>query len=124
MPGQWKHFNYGPPSGSSGGSSGPAVTPVTSFPFTAPSASNQTVYPIYNTTGSPVTVELPASPGANQVITWVDAENNAGSHAITVDGNGNTISAYGSSSLTTAVINSNGGSLTFSWDGTQWTQYA
>jgi hypothetical protein len=97
------------------------ATKVTTSPTTASATTPIAIYTIYNNTGGPFTFNLPAVPLANQSITVIDAMQNAASHTITIQGNGNTIAAFTGISTST-VIASNGGAVTLIWDGTQWSQ--
>ena len=84
-------------------------------------ASGEQVYSVYNTSGSPFTFNLPATPVSGEIITVVDANGNAATQMITVQGNGNNIWAY--NGLATSVgIASGGGSIRLSWDTIQWNQ--
>lgn len=100
-----------------------SVTPVISGPYTATGGSTTTIFTIYNTSGSGFTFNMPATPGINQVAIVVDAGLTAGSHAITIQGNGNTICAYGTTG-SSVQLNSNGAAISLAYDGTQWTAYA
>ena len=105
-------------------SGGVSITNVTNgSPYTATAAAGFNIFTIYNTSGSAYTFNLPSSPATSSSIVVVDAGLTAGAHTITVQGNGNTISAYGSTA-SSAGIASNGGSISLAWDETQWTQYA
>ena len=105
-------------------SGGVSITKVTNgSPYTATAAAGFNIFTIYNTSGSAYTFNLPSSPATSSSVVVVDAGLTAGAHTITVQGNGNTISAYGSTA-SSAGIASNGGSISLAWDETQWTQYA
>ena len=107
-----------------GGGAGVSITNVTNgSPYTATAAAGFNIFTIYNTSGSAYTFNLPSSPATSSSVVVVDAGLTAGAHTITVQGNGNTISAYGSTA-SSAGIASNGGSISLAWDETQWTQYA
>lgn len=90
-------------------------------PFLCPAANGLSVYTIYNTSGAPYAFDLPASPADNQIVQVLDAGLTAAAHQITINGEGNTICAYGATG-SSAGIASNGGSLSLAWDGVQWTQ--
>lgn len=82
-------------------------------------------YPIYNNTGAAFTVKLPPVPAANQLCSFADALQNAGSNTITIDGNGNNISGFTGIGTTTTIA-SNGGTINpLSWDAIndQWVQF-
>ena len=109
-------------SGGGGGGGGFTNTAVSNgSPYTA--ATGQTIFTIYNTSGSAYTFNLPASPAANDVYIIIDAELTAGAHPITVQGNGNTIIAGGTSG-SSYEIGSNGGAISLAWDGTNVVQFA
>ena len=80
----------------------PAPPPVTVVPitsgssYTATATSTFSSYPIYNTSGSAFTFTLPASPAKDQTVSVTDAGLNATTYAITIAGNGKTISETGS----------------------------
>lgn len=106
-----------------GGGSGLTVTSVTSAsPYTA--STTPSVFTIYNTGGAGFTFNLPASPATNQIMVIVDAGVNSGTYAITIQGNGKNIVAYGSGTNSSIQINSNGGSVSLAWDGINWVVYA
>jgi len=104
---------------SGGGGGGATVTTVVSTaspnPYTATAATGEQVYTIYNTSGSGYTFNLPATPDSNELITLVDAQ------AITIQGNGNSIIANGTTGTNIQIV-SNGGAVRLAWDGIQWTQ--
>lgn len=110
-------------SGGGGTASGITVNAVTVTPYTASAAAGLTYYPVYNSSGGTFIFKLPASPASNQAAAIADALNNAGTHNIQIQGNGNTICAYGGTQANITVA-SNGGSVNpLVWDstGSQWT---
>lgn len=100
--------------GSGGGSSG-TVIKVNSFPYAVPAQSGLTVYNIY-AGGNAVTLNLPASPAANQISRFVDAGNTSSANPITINGNGNNIVAYGSGTNSSIQLAQNGSDKWLSWD--------
>lgn len=107
---------------SGGGGSSGTVTAVNTFPYTATAQAGLTIYTLY-AASSAVTFNLPAIPAANEIANVVDAGNTSGTGLITISGNGNPIVAYGTSGSSIG-INSNGGSISLAWDGTNWVSYA
>jgi hypothetical protein len=98
------------------------VTKITNgSPYTASTGAN--IYTIYNSSGSAYTFNLNANPATNDTCVIVDAGLTSGAHTITVQGNGKTICAYGTSASNFGIAQ-NGASMSLAWDGTQWTQYA
>lgn len=103
-------------------SSGFAITAVSNgSPYTA--GTGQNIYTIYNTSGGAYTFNLNATPNTNDICIIVDAGLSASAHPITVQGNGNIISAGGTSG-TSYEIGGNGGAVSLAYDGIQWSQYA
>jgi len=77
-------------------------------------------YLAVDTTGSAITVTLPAVPAAiGRYLIVCDAKGNAGANPITVDGNGINISVSGASAAT-ATIAANYASLNLFFNGTIW----
>jgi hypothetical protein len=70
-------------------------------------------------TAGVVQITLPASPATGRFITVCDSTGQAGSHTITVSGNGNNISAAGSSA-STATLTTAYSSLNLWFNGTIW----
>lgn len=105
--------------GGSGGFSNTAIS--NGSPYTA--GTGQNIYSIYNTSGASYTFNLDATPAANDVCVIIDAQLTATAHPITVQGNGNNISAGGALG-TSYEIGGNGGAISLAWDGAQWNQYA
>jgi hypothetical protein len=119
---EWNGTNWVNANNSGGGGSGFTVTKVSNgSPYTASTGAN--IYTIYNTSGSAYTFNLNASPATNDICVIVDAGLTSTAHTITVQGNGNTICAYGGSGSSFGIAQ-NGASASLAWDGTQWTQYA
>lgn len=75
---------------------------------------------IYVNTAGDVTVNLPASPRPGHHIVVADATGDAGTHNITVSGNGNNIAVAGGSSASSKVVNTAFGQLEAYWNGTLW----
>ena len=109
--------------GTGGGTGGGfTVTEVSNgSPYTAGTGAN--IYTIYNTSGSAYTFNLNATPATNDVCVIVDSQLTAAAYPITIQGNGNTIIAAGTSG-SAYEIGSNGGAISLAWDGTNWVQYA
>lgn len=109
------------PQGASGAAS---ITPVTAIStYTAITLSAPAIFAIYNTSGEDFTFNLPGAPGLNQQVQIIDAGLNAGTYAIAVEGNGNSIIANGASGSSVELV-SNGASIGLAWDGTNWVQNA
>lgn len=96
------------------------VIGVNSFPYTISSGAGLTQISVY-AGSSAVTVNLPATPAVNQMVRVVDAGNTAATGTITINGNGQTISAYGGTQSSIEIA-SNGGDIWLGWDteGEQW----
>lgn len=107
--------------GGSGGGGFTNTAVSNGSPYTA--GTGQNIYSIYNTSGASYTFNLDATPATNDVCVIIDAKLTATAHPITVQGNGNNISAGGALG-TNYQIGSNGGAISLAWDGTQWNQFA
>lgn len=106
------------------GSNGTGIIAEMAGPVTAIVNNKQSVYVIYNTSGSGFTFNLPASPGIDQIVIVIDGQCNAASFAITINGNGQNIICYGTATNSSVQINANGGSLSLAWDAINWVAYA
>lgn len=84
---------------------------LTTTPFTATSATHY----IHCSGTSAISIFLPTSPKLNQIIVIADAKGNAGANNITINGNGKKING-----LTTILISSNYGSISFVYNGVNW----
>jgi hypothetical protein len=110
---------------SGSGGSGLTVTPVTVFVAGNYNISTTSVIlSVYNSTGSAVSLKLPASPSTGQQVIINDSGVNAGTNTITILGNGNNIVAYGSATNSSIQIIDNNGAVAMAWDGTNWIVYA
>lgn len=72
----------------------------------------------------PSTINLPATPAANQIVIVSDVGNNSASNNLTVSGNGNNIIVPNSGSVASVVIGTNGADFWFWWNGTTWSVLA
>lgn len=92
---------------------------------TLAAAAGWSFYPIYNSTGGLITINLPANPIVGQLVSFADALQNAASHTIIISGNGKNIAAFTGIASTTA-IQSNGGTINpLLWDSAnnKWVQF-
>jgi hypothetical protein len=95
------------------------LNPATGTPFPQVSVATGATCPVAQqcnatgTTSGTVTIKLPTSAADGQILAVVDADGNAATHAITVQGNGHTIDGASS-----ATIATNGGGLVSEYSST------
>jgi len=126
--------NTGPqgPTGATGatGATGPAgpgasVVPITANNTTLTAAAGWFFCPVYNNTGSPLTIFLPLAPVAGMFVSFADGLQNAAAHNIIINGNGKSIASFEGVGGTTTIGNNAGTINPLAWDATnnKWVQF-